>query len=37
MIIKPLESIYMSVQAERSMTALIEKYSVEKNKVLDKY
>lgn len=30
MLIKPLESIYMSVQAERSMTALIEKYSVEK-------
>lgn len=34
MLIKPLESIYMSVQAERSMTALIEKYSVEKIKCL---
>lgn len=34
MLIKPLESIYMSVQAVRSMTALIEKYSVEKIKCL---
>lgn len=34
MLIKPLKSTYMSVQAKGSMTALIKKYSAEKIKCL---